>query len=85
MQNGAKETDGKENAAERVISAIERRKEKPEEAECRTSSGKWLPQIFVGKGICWFIGLLMPLQHHIMLNSHKQTVKAYKAHNLTSA
>ena len=28
MQNGAKETDGKENAAERVISAIERRKEK---------------------------------------------------------
>ena len=40
MQNGAKETDRQENAAERVIPAIKRRKEKPEEAECRTSSGR---------------------------------------------
>ncbi|WP_140406838.1 hypothetical protein [Bacteroides sp. An19] len=60
MQNGAKEPDGQENAAKRVIPAIKRRKEKPKEAECRTSSGKWKPQIFVGKWICWFIGLLMP-------------------------
>lgn len=41
MQNGAKEPREQENAAERAISAIQGRKEKPEEAECRTSSGKW--------------------------------------------
>lgn len=40
MQNGAKEPREQENAAERAISAIQGRKEKPEEAECRTSSGR---------------------------------------------
>ena len=40
MQNGAKGTDKQENAAERVMAAIKRRKEKPEEAENGTSSGR---------------------------------------------
>ena len=40
MQNGAKEPDGQENVAERAMPAIKRRKEKPEEAENGTSSGR---------------------------------------------
>lgn len=50
MQNGAKETDQQENAAERVMSAIKRRKEKPEEAENGTSSG--------GFGLCEYTSVL---------------------------
>ncbi|WP_262493912.1 hypothetical protein [Mediterranea massiliensis] len=40
MQNDAKETNGQENAAEWVMPAVKRRKEKPGEAENGTSSGK---------------------------------------------
>jgi hypothetical protein len=60
MQNGAKETDKQENAAERVISALKWRKEKARRSKTALLRANGLPQIFVGKGICWFIGLLMP-------------------------
>ena len=60
MQNGAKETDRQENAAGRVIPAYERRKEKARRTAFWLLRANRLPQIFVGKGIYWFIGLLMP-------------------------